>query len=189
VPSRHSVLRQRIIAAAIDATVRSGWSSVTMGGLADSVGVSRQTVYNEVGSKPSLAEAMVAHELAGFLALVARAFDAHPDDAVAAVEDATCAVLSRAQRNSLLRAIVSASYGADTELLPLLTTNSTALLEAASTVVAAALRVRAPHLSEQRVAMATDVIVRTVLSHVMQPSGTPERTAEDISGATALLLR
>ena len=183
-----TVLRERIVAAATAATVQEGWSSVTMAGLADAVGVSRQTVYNEVGSKPALAEAMVAHELAGFLALVESAFVAHPDDAVAGVRDATCAVLTEAQANSLLRAVVSASYGADTEFLPLLTTNSTALLDAASHVVAGQIRPRARHLDERRVAMATDVIVRTVLSHVMQPAGPPERTADDVAAAAALLL-
>lgn len=181
-------MRQRIVAAATAATVEGGWSSVTMAGLADDVGVSRQTVYNEVGSKPALAEAMVAHELSGFLALVERAFAAHPDDAVAGVRDAVREVLVRAQDNSLLRAIVTASYGADTELLPLLTTNSTALLETASEIVAAQIRLRARDLDDDRVARATDVIVRTVLSHVMQPTGTPDSTADDLAAVAALLL-
>lgn len=36
-------------------------------------------------------------------------------------------------------------------------------------------------LSERELAVAIDVVVRVVLSHVMQPSDRPERTAADIA--------
>jgi AcrR family transcriptional regulator len=186
--ARDTLLRQRIIEAAIETTTLGGWSAVTMGGLADRVGVSRQTVYNEVGSKPALAEAVVAHELAGFLSVVEMAFDAHPDDAVAAVEQASRGVLERARGNGLLRAIVSATHGSDTELLPLLTTNSISLIDAATSVVSGRLALAVPRLSADRLALTADVIVRTVLSHVMQPAGSPEQTAATLTEATRLLV-
>src|SRR6478735_5802178 len=72
--------RERIVAAAVEMTTSSGWAAVTMGRLADAAGVSRQTVYNEVGSKPALAETMILEELTRFLLVVERAFDAEPDD-------------------------------------------------------------------------------------------------------------
>ena len=100
-----------------------------MARLADAVGVSRQTVYNEVGSKPALAEAMVLEELARFLAVVEQAFDAEPDDLTRAIERSVRDVLTYARANTLLHAVVSATHGADTELLPLLTTNAGSLLE------------------------------------------------------------
>lgn len=183
-----TTLRQRIVEAAIDTTSRGGWSTVTMGGLAERVGVSRQTVYNEVGSKPALAEAVVAHELAGFLSLVELAFEAHAGDPVAAVEAASRGVLERARGNGLLRAIVSATHGSDNELLPLLTTNSSALIDAATEIVSGRLALEAPRLSGERLALAADVIVRTVLSHVMQPARSPQQTAVDLAEATRLLL-
>ncbi len=125
---RDTALRRRIIEVAAEQTARSGWSSVTMSALADSVGVSRQTVYNEVGSKPALAQAMVLHELADFLAVVDRAFDAHPTDAVAAIRQAVQGILETAQAHPLVRAILA---GADSDLLPLLTSRSGDLLELA----------------------------------------------------------
>ena len=60
--------RDRIVSAAVAMTTSSGWASVTMARLAQEAGVSRQTVYNEVGSKPALAETMILEELARFLA-------------------------------------------------------------------------------------------------------------------------
>jgi AcrR family transcriptional regulator len=186
--ARDTSLSQRIVLAAIETTSRGGWSAVTMGGVADRVGVSRQTVYNEVGSKPALAEAVVAHELAGFLSLVELAFDAHPDDPVAAVHDAALGVLVRAKENDLLRAVVSATQGGDTELLPLLTTHSSAVIDAAASIVSDHLSLTLPRVSRDRLVLTADVIVRTVLSHVMQPTRSPEHTAVDIAEVSRLLL-
>jgi AcrR family transcriptional regulator len=76
-------MRERIVEAAVSLTTEAGWARVTMAAIADRVGVSRQTVYNEVGTKPGLAEAMILHELDRFLGVVNLAFDAHPRDLVA----------------------------------------------------------------------------------------------------------
>ena len=46
-------MRERVIDAGASAlTTEDGWAQVTMARLADVVGVSRQTVYNEIGGKP-----------------------------------------------------------------------------------------------------------------------------------------
>jgi AcrR family transcriptional regulator len=172
--------RPRIIAAAIELTARSGWSAVTMARLADAVGVSRQTVYNEIGSKPALAEAMVHDELGRFLAVVDDAFDAHPDDLGHAVRAAVRGVLESARDNALLRAIVTATHGAADDLLPLLTTNAGALLDTAKGVLTRRLAAYELPLDDHERAVAIDVVVRVVLSHVMAPSGTPGRTAADV---------
>ena len=68
---------------------------------------------------------MILRELDRFLGVVDRAFDAHPDDLVAAIRARRRAACSScAQDNPLLHAVVSATHGADTELLPLLTTHA-----------------------------------------------------------------
>lgn len=181
--------RDRIIAATIDMTVRSGWPAVTMARIADAVGVSRQTIYNEVGSKQALAEAMVLDELTRFLAVVNDAFDRHPDDPVDAIRAATRGVLERARDNMLLRAIVSTTHGAESDLLPLLTTRADSLLATAKTVIADRLATFDLPLSRRELAAGIDVVVRVVLSHVMQPSSTPKRTADDVAWITGRVLR
>ena len=128
-------MRERVLEAAVTLTTELGWAQVTMARLADEVGVSRQTVYNEIGSKPRLAEAMILRELERFLGLVTVAFDAHPTDLVDAIRGASRSVLEESQDNLLLKAIVSATHGADTELLPLLTTHAGALLSTAKAVL------------------------------------------------------
>lgn len=177
--------RQRIVAAAAALTTGEGWTAVTMGRLADEVGVSRQTVYNEVGSKTGLAEALVLTELDRFLALVDDGFRAHPDDLGSAMRAAIRSVLREAERNELLRAIVAPGGG---DLLPPLTTDSAALLDAAKTVVGE--RIAAYDLAvDRRMRDAVvDMVVRTVLGHVMQPSSAPERSADDIAALASRLL-
>ena len=185
----HAPTRERVLDAAVRLTSDVGWSHVTMARLADEVGVSRQTVYNEMGTKAGLAEAMILRELDRFLAVVTVAFDAHDDDLVGAVRAAARAVLEHAQDNRLLHAVVSATHGADTELLPLLTTHAQSLLGVAKAVIAERLAPYDVPLSAERLDAVIDMVVRVVLSHVMQPSASPAETADDISWIAARVLR
>ncbi|MCW2844816.1 MAG: transcriptional regulator, TetR family, partial [Nocardioides sp.] len=160
-----------------------------MGSLAEAVGVSRQTVYNEIGTKPALAEAMILHELDRFLGVVNVAFDAHPGDLVSAIEAAARGVLELAQDNQLLHAVVSATHGADTELLPLLTTHAESLLAAAKIVIAERIAPYDVTPAGSHLDGAIDMVVRVVLSHVMQPSGSPAATAADLAWISARVLQ
>lgn len=182
-----TALRERIIAAAVDRTTRRGWASLTMARLADDVGVSRQTVYNEVGGKDSLAQAMVLDELGRFLAVVEDQFDRHPRDPVAGIAGATSAVLSRAATHPLLRAIVSSDAGAQTDLLPLLTTDSGSVVQASIDVVATRLK-NYPGIGARARTVTADAVVRVVLSHVTQPTIDVDRVTADIRWLAARLL-
>ncbi|MGW4591140.1 TetR family transcriptional regulator [Amycolatopsis thermoflava] len=180
--------RQPIIAAAIELTAREGWSAVTMARLAEATGISRQTVYNEVGSKTALAEAMVVHELDRFLAVVRDAFDRHPGDLVEAIYDAVRNVLELASDNVLLRAVATATHGADTELLPLLTTRADTLITEAKAILLRRVESYRPGLTADQIGVVVDALVRAVLSHVMQPSDTPARTADGLAWLAARVL-
>jgi AcrR family transcriptional regulator len=191
-----SGVRERLLASAAEITCESGWSAVTMGKVAARAGVSRQTVYNELGSKPALGQAMVLRELERFLAIVERELDTH-DDLVAAIRSAAEQILLMAQDNPLLHALLASAHSvsrgnepaSNTELLPFLTTDAQPLIEAATQVIAARLE-RFPDLDldEQQRDVAIDSIVRLVLSHVMQPGGAPASTAEHLAWIVARVL-
>lgn len=178
---------ERILAAAAEMTAELGWSGVTMAALAEWVGVSRQTVYNEWGSRDRLAEAMVLRELGTFLDEVDTGFDAHPDDLESAVADAISRVLGLARVNPLLRAIVTATHGAETELVPLLTTRADVVIAVASERVRDRL-VDYPGVRRASVDVTVDLLVRTVLSHVMQPSADAEGVPAGLASAVTHLL-
>lgn len=174
-------MRERVVEAAVAVTVEIGWSQVTMGRIAERVGVSRQTVHHEVGTRSGLAEAMIAHELDRFLRVVSLAFDDQPDDLAAAIGQASCSVLELAQDNVLLHAVVSATHGADTELLPLLTTHADSLLGSAKAVLVERVLPYGVDLPRERLEQAVDMVVRVVLSHVMAPSGSPAETSRAVA--------
>ena len=179
-----STMRSRIVDAAVAMTVETGWSRVTMAALAERVGVSRQTVYNEVGTKPGLAEAMIHQELDRFLGAVSLAFDQSPDDLVGAIRAASAGVLELAQDNLLLHAVVGPPPPAGPPPGPRRPTPPPELGSAANRL--------APYdlgIEGRRLEAAIDVVVRVVLSHVMQPSGDPSDTADDIAWIAARVLR
>ena len=181
-------LRARLLERAAALTGSEGWSAVTMGRLAADVGVSRQTVYNEVGGKPALGEAVVMHELALFLAGVEQDLSGQRDP-VEAVRRAAYGVLERARVDPLLRAILSTSHGSQSELLPLLTTRSATLLEAAAQTIRPHLSRLAGDVPAQRLDPCVDMVVRLVLSHVMEPGGSPRETADGLAEIVRAVLQ
>ena len=178
----------RVVDAAVRLTTELGWSNVTMSKLAHHAGVSRQTVYNEFGSKPQLVQAMIMRELEGFLDLVNRAFDEEPDDLVAAATEVVRSVLQRASDSPLLVSVVSATHGADTELLPFLTTQSAWLLDGATALLRERIAAYEHPLTGPEADVAVDLLLRAVLSHVMQPSGSPESVAAGLGWVVERLL-
>src|SRR5699024_4615107 len=170
-------------------TSRNGWHSVTMAQIASLAGVSRQTVNNEQGSKTQLAHAMVFDELGRFLAVVDAAFDRYPGSLDDAVHEAVLTVLEFAAENTLLRSIVSAGYGADSELLQLLTTDAGSLLSTTKGQIAKRIDAYDVDLDEQQIMTVIDVIVRTTLSHIMRPSGARAETADGLAWITRRTLQ
>lgn len=173
--------RSRLIGEAAQLIRQGGWQTLTMGKLADRVGVSRQTVYNEIGSKQQLAEAVVMEELGVFLAEVDQAFLQNPDDLVAAVHGAAQTVLEMAETNPLLASILTRS--SDTaDLLALLTTQAAPIIEAAKLFVIDHIGTYDVPLDEEHLEVALDTVVRIIFSHITQPgSEPPDVVAERIA--------
>jgi AcrR family transcriptional regulator len=168
-------------------TAEVGWSGVTMSALAERAGVSRQTVYNEWGNRDRLAQAMVLRELGAFLDRVDAGFDAHPGDLRAGTQAAIANVLDLARTNPLLAAIVTATHGAETELVPLLTTRADVVIDVASERVRERLEAY-PGVEIDALETTVDLLVRTVLSHVMQPSADTSDVPRSLAAAVARLL-
>lgn len=181
-------LRERLLRGATEVIVDRGWGAVTMEAVALHVGVSRRTVYNEIGTKPQLAEALAVYELGHFLRVVDAAFDAEPEDLVAGIRRSCGEVLRLAERSPLLRAVIGSAQGAETELLPLLTTRSEVLLDLARSVIGARIEAYAVPLPPSQVAAVIDTVVRLVISHIMRPGPSAEATAEHISWLCACVL-
>ncbi|MFF5963542.1 TetR/AcrR family transcriptional regulator [Streptomyces collinus] len=101
--------RESLLDAAYSALVRRPWSAVRMVDVAAAAGVSRQTLYNEFGSKDGLARALVRREADGYLAGVDRALagDGDARDRLAATAEWTA---SAARDNVLVRAMLTGCW-------------------------------------------------------------------------------
>lgn len=101
--------RESLLDAAYTALVRRPWSAVRMVDVAAAAGVSRQTLYNEFGSKDGLARALVRREADGYLAGVDRALAGHSDtrDRLSATAEWTA---SAARDNVLVRAMLTGCW-------------------------------------------------------------------------------
>ncbi|GGC57624.1 TetR/AcrR family transcriptional regulator [Hoyosella rhizosphaerae] len=58
-----SLLRESVLTTVDELVRKDGWAATTVEKVAKTVGISRQTVYNEFGNKQSLAEAYITHRL------------------------------------------------------------------------------------------------------------------------------
>src|SRR5437764_12177457 len=121
--------RDALLDAAYDAAVSGDWARTRMVDVALAAGVSRQTLYNEFGSKDALAQAMALREVEQFIAGTERALDeAHPDDPITAVAAAALYTLQQAADNPLLKAALIDDTGG---LLSFLTTRGEPVMAAA----------------------------------------------------------
>nr|WP_240436696.1 TetR/AcrR family transcriptional regulator [Streptomyces sporangiiformans] len=102
--------RESLLDAAYTALARRPWSAVRMVDVAAEAGVSRQTLYNEFGSKEGLARALVRREADAYLAGVERALVSHaePRERLAAAAEWTAAA---ARANALVRAMLTGCWG------------------------------------------------------------------------------
>ncbi|WP_103348742.1 TetR family transcriptional regulator [Amycolatopsis sp. CA-128772] len=165
--------RDRLLDAAAGLIAADGWAAVTMGKLAAQVGVSRQTVYNELGSKAELAEALLLRETGRFAERVSEVAAAHPGRPVDGVTAAFREILEAARVNPLLLIALGCPQAGRDDFLPLLTTRPEGVLARSVDTVAAVFARCYPEagLTPSEWTVAVEAIVRLLLSHLVQPSG------------------
>jgi AcrR family transcriptional regulator len=183
-----TMLRDRLLDAAEAAFALDGWRSLTMAKVADRAGVSRQTVYNEFGTKQALAEQLVLRELGVFLDVVAQRFTAEAEFG-GAISAAVDGALTTARKNDLLRTVLDSTHTGDSELLPIIL-QSRDLVDRATEFLFELVRTGYPDfpLRDDRLMVALESVVRLVLSHISSPSHSDEQTVADISWAVETMI-
>jgi AcrR family transcriptional regulator len=173
------LLRDRLLDAGREQLAERTWSEVTMAEIAAAAGVSRQTLYNEFGTRDEFGQALVIREGGRFLDAVEQAIDEHKDDPLAALTAALERFLVIAQDDPLVRVLLADDGTAG--LLPLLTTQSGPLLDWASRRLADTIDARWPGVARSELDMLADALVRLAISHVTAPREPPARTAAAIT--------
>ena len=186
-PSFHDevrdLLRDRILDSARDLVVERGWSAVNMSRVAREVGISRTTLYNEVGTRDQLAASLIAREADRFLHGVVEGI-ADEQDIVDGLTAAAERTLTLGEDNELLMSIISGRLQGG-ELLSLVTVDSEVVLGRATQVVADQIRSRKPDLDEFALESITEIFVRLTVSHLLKLRGS---RAESVVQIHAVIL-
>ncbi|MFE2562192.1 TetR family transcriptional regulator [Streptomyces sp. NPDC059352] len=179
--------------AAYGLVAAEGWGGLRMTAIARAAGISRQTLYNEFGSKDVIGRALVQRELEGFLVGIERELDAHRGELEAAAAAGIGHTLQQAVDNPLVKSVLLAARGGEDDLLAYLTTRpepvfgtATVMLDAYAYAYAYAYATEAwPEVDEESRGLAVETIVRLTVSHIVQPVASPEVSARRIARITA----
>jgi AcrR family transcriptional regulator len=173
------LLRNTLLDGASKELAARPWSEITMSEIARAAGVSRQTVYNEFGSRAVFAQALVLREAARFIDAVQSTIAANAEDPRVALQATFELFLTVAAENPLVSAIVSGE-GAD-ELIALFTTRGETLVEMASARLTEVLLVSWPAVPREEAELLGETLVRLAISYAALPKGGPGETAESVA--------
>ncbi|WP_067652624.1 TetR/AcrR family transcriptional regulator [Nocardia harenae] len=185
-PSYQEAARELLRTSVLDAVrallTERDWSKITLGDVATSAGVSRQTLYNEFGSRTGLAQAYALRLADDLVDHVAAAIAAHVGDARAAIHDGIANFLVDAAADPLVRSLVAGEVKLD--LLRLITLDAGPLLEHAGERLAAAFQHSWVAASAAESEVLAHAMVRLAMSYIPTPP-TPDR---DTPAELSLLL-
>lgn len=169
------LLRETLFGAARDHLQRRAWSEITMADIAGAAGVSRQTLYNEFGSRNEFAQAFVIHEGERFFEGVEAAVRENLDDPHAAVAAALGVFLRSAGEDPLVRVLLSDDGTGG--MLPFVTTQGMPVVQWASGRLTAVIEECWPQARARDAGLLAESLVRLAISYVTAPSDSPEATA------------
>jgi AcrR family transcriptional regulator len=173
------LLRNTLLDGASKELAARPWSEITMSEIARAAGVSRQTVYNEFGSRAVFAQALVLREAARFIDAVQSTIAANAEEPRVALQATFELFLTVAAENPLVSAIVSGE-GAD-ELIALFTTRGETLVEMASARLTDVLLASWPVVPREEAELLGETLVRLAISYAALPKGGPGETAESVA--------
>jgi AcrR family transcriptional regulator len=179
--------RDALLDAAYDAVVTGGWPRARMADVAQAAGVSRQTLYNEFGSKDALAQALTLREADRFLDAVDAALTGHEGSPAEAVGVSVAAALRLAADNPLVKAVLTDDTDAG-GLLPFLTTRAEPLLAAARARFMARMHEDWPDLDEAEAELAAETVVRLTVSYLVMPAEASDLVAARVAHIVEALL-
>lgn len=166
---------------AVRAELRAGdWGEVTMAQVARGAGVSRQTLYNEFGSRDELALAFVLREGDRFLVAVSGAVREHAADPAAALEAAFAVFLDAAENDPVIRSALRPD-GEHPGLLAQVTTHGRPLVAHAAEQLTAVLVATWPQAATADAALLAECLVRLAISYATLPGGPTAMTAASVT--------
>ncbi|MGV8873641.1 MAG: TetR/AcrR family transcriptional regulator [Rhodococcus sp. (in: high G+C Gram-positive bacteria)] len=155
------------------------WRNVTMSHIAKAAGLSRQSLYNEFGSRRGVAQGYAIRLTDMFVDLCEAALYAHPNNAHAALRQG----FSMFFELSVLDPLVRSLHGDDApeDLLRLITTDSAVLIERAGDRLATTFQRGWVGANPRQADVISRAIVRLALSYIPEPPESIDSAADDFA--------
>jgi AcrR family transcriptional regulator len=167
-------VRERILAAAVEAAATHGLSRLSVADVAKRAGLSRPTLYKHFPSREALVAAAVQREAHAIIAEVGALVDA-VDEPRAALEAGVLLALRLVRDHPLLDRVVRTEPEA---LVPLLTTDAAPVMAAIRQPVVEMVGRKLPHLDAVVVRRLADMLARLLVSYALSaPDDPPEVVA------------
>ena len=173
------LLRDSVLDAMRDLLLTRDWSAITLSDVARAAGISRQTIYNEFGSRQGLAQGYALRLADRLVDAIHAALDANVGNFFEAFLAGFRSFFAQSASDPLVISLLSGV--AKPDLLQLITTDSAPLITRASARLSLALTQTWVATSDEDAGVLARAIVRLALSYVSMPPEADHDVARDLA--------
>ena len=174
-----ALLRDSILDAMREELLSQDWSAITLTDVARTAGVSRQTIYNEFGSRQGLAQSYALRLADRLVDAVAGAIDGNEGDVHSAFLEGFRGFFSESAADPLVISLLSGE--AKPDLLQIITTDSGPIITHCSSRLSDAFMQSWVHTTESDAGVLARAIVRLAMSYVSMPPEADHDVAADLA--------
>jgi AcrR family transcriptional regulator len=174
-----ALLRDSVLDAMRDLLLTRDWSAITLADVARSAGISRQTIYNEFGSRQGLAQGYALRLADHLVDAIHAALDANVGNFYEAFLAGFRSFFAQSASDPLVISLLSGV--AKPDLLQLITTDSAPIITRASARLSSALTTTWVATSDEDAGVLARAIVRLALSYVSMPPEADHDVARDLA--------
>ena len=173
------LLRDSVLDAMRDLLLTRDWSAITLSDVARAAGISRQTIYNEFGSRQGLAQGYALRLADRLVDTIHAALDANVGNIYESFLQGFRSFFAESASDPLVISLLSGV--AKPDLLQLITTDSAPLITRASARLGLALTQTWVATSDEDAGVLARAIVRLALSYVSMPPEADHDVARDLA--------
>lgn len=174
-----TLLRTSVLDAMRELLIERDWAKITLGDVATRAGVSRQTLYNEFGSRTGLAQAYALRLADQLVDHVGTAIEDNVGDARAAFREGLANFILDSAADPLVQSLVVGE--AKLDLLRLITLDAGPLIEHAARRLGAAFENSWVGASAAEADVLAHALVRIAISYIPTPAAVHRDAPEELS--------
>jgi AcrR family transcriptional regulator len=174
-----ALLRDSVLDAMRELLLSRDWSAITLADVAGAAGISRQTIYNEFGSRQGLAQGYAMRLADRLASLVDSAIYSHVGDIYAAFLEGFRAFFAESAADPLVISLLTGV--AKPDLLQLITTDSGPIMSHCSQRLTTSFMDSWVKASEADAGILARAIVRLAMSYVSMPPEADHDVAADLA--------